>query len=205
MGAGGSVPGGGGARLPPGHPAAGGAHPFTRSVHLNVTCDGCQCSPIRGPRHKCDQCEDFDLCASCYRNVARHHPEHPDHTFSRVEPTQTSLVPAGAAPPGVVSVTELQMFLTHMELQMVSLLIEQHRSQRNALQQALEASLQDRKALMRPAKPDAIRCLKRRCITKEEYAAGETQCPVCLGDWAEEEEADWSKPGGGGGKEKEKE
>ena len=31
-------------------------------VHVNVTCDGCNMSPIVGPRYKCLVRDDFDLC-----------------------------------------------------------------------------------------------------------------------------------------------
>jgi hypothetical protein len=31
-------------------------------VHKNVTCDGCELSPILGARWKCSVCADYDLC-----------------------------------------------------------------------------------------------------------------------------------------------
>jgi hypothetical protein len=31
-------------------------------VHENVRCDGCELSPIRGARWKCNVCADYDLC-----------------------------------------------------------------------------------------------------------------------------------------------
>ena len=34
-------------------------------VHGGVTCDGCNMSPIVGPRHKCLVRDDFDLCTRC--------------------------------------------------------------------------------------------------------------------------------------------
>jgi hypothetical protein len=34
-------------------------------VHLNVVCDNCQQNGIRGLRHKCCVCPDYDLCDSC--------------------------------------------------------------------------------------------------------------------------------------------
>jgi len=119
-------------------------------------------------------------------------------------------------PPGVVSVTELQMFLTQMELQMVSLLIEQHHQQRLSLQQALQvsavlhadqsrclpptrssnttplhspltqASLEARKCLMKPASDLAVDSLTQRALTTEEMTCND-QCPVCLGGWGEDE------------------
>ena len=33
-----------------------------------VNCDNCKMSPIKGPRVKCDQCPDYDLCWSCYKS-----------------------------------------------------------------------------------------------------------------------------------------
>lgn len=36
-----------------------------KMVHYNVICDGCNVSPIVGPRFKCTTCPDFDLCSVC--------------------------------------------------------------------------------------------------------------------------------------------
>ncbi|KAI0778720.1 hypothetical protein BD413DRAFT_116175 [Trametes elegans] len=41
------------------------------ACHLNITCDGCRKSPIAGIRHKCLDCEDYDLCSNCFTS-----PEH---------------------------------------------------------------------------------------------------------------------------------
>ncbi len=35
-------------------------------IHPNVFCDNCSAMPIVGSRHKCLQCENFDLCDHCY-------------------------------------------------------------------------------------------------------------------------------------------
>eukprot|EP01102_Stenamoeba_stenopodia_P011826 TRINITY_DN365_c0_g2_i3.p1 TRINITY_DN365_c0_g2~~TRINITY_DN365_c0_g2_i3.p1 ORF type:complete len:384 (-),score=117.87 TRINITY_DN365_c0_g2_i3:97-1248(-) len=34
-------------------------------IHFGVVCDGCQLFPLRGTRHRCTQCPDYDLCQSC--------------------------------------------------------------------------------------------------------------------------------------------
>ncbi|KAH3839941.1 sequestosome-1-like [Dreissena polymorpha] len=49
----------------PGASTDGSHEPEGDHVHPHVTCDGCQASPITGPRYKCMVCPDFDLCRSC--------------------------------------------------------------------------------------------------------------------------------------------
>ncbi|CAG7821490.1 unnamed protein product [Allacma fusca] len=46
----------------------------TCTTHGGVTCDACGTSPIRGPRHKCIYCDDYDLCLVCAS--ARAHGSH---------------------------------------------------------------------------------------------------------------------------------
>jgi len=48
----------------------------TEAVHHRVICDGCNASPIVGPRFKCTVCHDFDLCAKCEQS-GQHDPSHP--------------------------------------------------------------------------------------------------------------------------------
>ena len=47
-----------------------------KSVHSNVTCDGCGASPIAGVRFKCMVCPDYDLCERC-EAAALHDVSHP--------------------------------------------------------------------------------------------------------------------------------
>ena len=42
-------------------------------MHLNVECDGCEVSPIRGNRYKCKVCKDLNFCQDCYiKNKIKH-------------------------------------------------------------------------------------------------------------------------------------
>ncbi|XP_059148196.1 E3 ubiquitin-protein ligase MIB1-like [Physella acuta] len=50
-------------------------------VHTTVTCDHCDVSNIRGIRWKCLDCQNFDLCFSCY--MGDKHDR--DHAFWRIE------------------------------------------------------------------------------------------------------------------------
>jgi len=38
---------------------------ITKSIHLNIGCDGCNVCPIIGDRYKCTVCKDFDYCEKC--------------------------------------------------------------------------------------------------------------------------------------------
>ena len=42
-------------------------------IHYSVTCDGCNMSPIRGIRYKCNECRDFDFCEKCESSVEHNH------------------------------------------------------------------------------------------------------------------------------------
>ena len=56
-------------------------------VHeMVVACDECGLSPIRGPRFKCNQCPDFDLCDVCHSQFGKFHIE--GHSFTRITPQQ---------------------------------------------------------------------------------------------------------------------
>ncbi|KAH9906624.1 hypothetical protein F4778DRAFT_588234 [Xylariomycetidae sp. FL2044] len=58
-----------------------------RNIVHNAICDGCD-TYIRGVRHKCIDCPDWDYCADCVENAAFIHP---DHRFVAVyEPIKSS-------------------------------------------------------------------------------------------------------------------
>lgn len=42
-------------------------------VHANVACDGCNVSPIVGPRFKCSICKNFDYCQTCEERRGHEH------------------------------------------------------------------------------------------------------------------------------------
>ena len=54
-----------------------------------MTCDNCNQSPLRGPRWKCRQCADFDLCSRCHLlnpSLPPHLPTHTYHLFTQPRP-----------------------------------------------------------------------------------------------------------------------
>lgn len=55
----------------------------TTPVHLQVRCDGCNISPIKGQRWKCEQCPNFDFCDSCHSKNT-HFPNR-NHKFRNVD------------------------------------------------------------------------------------------------------------------------
>ncbi|GAA6062717.1 hypothetical protein JCM10212_002268 [Sporobolomyces blumeae] len=65
-------------------------------VHRSVRCDGCNMSPIRGPRFKCvhPDCPDFDLCANCEADPIPRHPL--DHHLLKMR--QVPKAPFGVVP-----------------------------------------------------------------------------------------------------------
>jgi hypothetical protein len=76
--------------------------PFRGSVHLNVKCNGCSVSPIRGIRYWCENCEDYNLCEKCAEEEYKYHDRM--HVFLRVVrplPPKNQL-PPNALPYGLV-------------------------------------------------------------------------------------------------------
>lgn len=47
-------------------------------LHRHVVCDGCNVTPIKGNRYRCNELKDFDLCQVCYDKKA--FPK--EHTFT---------------------------------------------------------------------------------------------------------------------------
>jgi hypothetical protein len=61
-----------------------------KEVHFWVSCDGCDKTPIIGDRYKCNDCEDFDYCSDCHKNLAKLHPE--GHTFQLIKKNKCTKV-----------------------------------------------------------------------------------------------------------------
>ena len=45
-------------------------------LHSGIICDACNSPQLRGYRHKCIQCSDYDLCQACMEKSSHPHPEH---------------------------------------------------------------------------------------------------------------------------------
>ncbi|TPX70086.1 hypothetical protein CcCBS67573_g06653 [Chytriomyces confervae] len=64
---------------------------FAPTIHSLIFCDGCKIRGIVGPRYKCQQCADYDLCGQCHSAAGKHHFEH--HSFSTFSNTMSRHVP----------------------------------------------------------------------------------------------------------------
>lgn len=52
-----------------------------KEVHYRIMCDRCGMHPLIGIRYKCEECEDFDYCESCYEKDKESH----GHTFKIIK------------------------------------------------------------------------------------------------------------------------
>lgn len=52
------------------------------NIHMDHICDGCEMTPIQGPRFTCIDCPDYDLCSKCHIRKGQVH--NPAHRFKRV-------------------------------------------------------------------------------------------------------------------------
>lgn len=69
-------------------------NPFV-PVHEGVDCDQCKTRPIRGVRYKCGDCDNYDVCATCFP-YTNHNAS---HTFLLVkQPRKFSFGPPLAQP-----------------------------------------------------------------------------------------------------------
>jgi len=49
--------------------------------YSGCVCDGCECV-VYGPRYNCRDCEDYDYCFKCYKEVKDTHDS--THTFAEI-------------------------------------------------------------------------------------------------------------------------
>lgn len=59
------------------------AQPGQGTRHVGILCDGCQRRDFSGVRYKCRQCDNFDLCGPCYREM-RQVLHTRSHTFEAI-------------------------------------------------------------------------------------------------------------------------
>jgi hypothetical protein len=52
------------------------------AIHTGIECDNCSVTPIRGLRHTCGICQDYDLCNQCEKEGSHGHDE--DHPLIEV-------------------------------------------------------------------------------------------------------------------------
>ncbi|CAE7364389.1 HERC2 [Symbiodinium microadriaticum] len=67
-------------------------------VHKGTICDGCSMDPIRGPRYKSRDCEDFDLCGVCHEDWMSGGSQLAQaHCFKKMSAMESEEEQAGAA------------------------------------------------------------------------------------------------------------
>ncbi|CDO73092.1 hypothetical protein BN946_scf185007.g146 [Trametes cinnabarina] len=54
-------------------------------VHKGITCNACQTKNISGIRHKCLQCDDYDLCDVCISDVSKREMHDVSHAFFPIQ------------------------------------------------------------------------------------------------------------------------
>ena len=52
-----------------------------KEIHYHIKCVGCQMNPLIGIRYKCEECQNFDYCESCYDKNKESH----GHTFNIIK------------------------------------------------------------------------------------------------------------------------
>jgi len=52
-----------------------------KEIHYHIKCNRCKMNPLIGIRYKCEECQDFDYCESCYEKNKEIH----GHTFKLIK------------------------------------------------------------------------------------------------------------------------
>eukprot|EP01122_Echinamoeba_exundans_P005607 TRINITY_DN1575_c0_g1_i1.p1 TRINITY_DN1575_c0_g1~~TRINITY_DN1575_c0_g1_i1.p1 ORF type:complete len:703 (-),score=171.40 TRINITY_DN1575_c0_g1_i1:9-2117(-) len=99
-------------------------------VHPNVTCDGCGTLPITGTRYKCQQCDDYDLCAGCKRNGVH---AVTGHTFSTIGSDGVAPSPAPAGSDPFAAILSASMRPTYLMDMIVSKVRDAHHSVKTSI------------------------------------------------------------------------
>ena len=79
-------------------------HEDMQTAHIGVLCDGCRMNPIKGPRFKCTQCDDYDLCYECEKKGI-----HKSHVFLKINfPKRIKAVPQPIIPKIPTSIEQIK-------------------------------------------------------------------------------------------------
>ncbi|KAI9193671.1 thioredoxin-like-domain-containing protein [Polychytrium aggregatum] len=78
--------------------------PFTNDSHrwFGVVCDNCHDDDFEGTRHRCQTCNDYDLCDSCFQDNPQIHAEHPVFEVPKPQAYHSELTSTSAALAGKV-------------------------------------------------------------------------------------------------------